>query len=257
MSDQRSLPTTASFQPAEVERYVNRRIWFQNPVTWFGWVTGILAAGGGFAVIQLWELWMTLAASGGVGVSLVSLANDFRRRPTIRLDYLGELNRQLENQGAELAKWLGTEFASLGNQEAEERLERVQNHMTTFEEVLGHKFLEGSQTYEHFHGAAAALHTQTLNKLKEVATQIKVVGAIDIEGAKRDKDQSRIDLHTGGQRRLSALLSEVDTAIVGLATLKQEIAEIKIGDEDEFKGFLTKVGALANQAEHYRDERAI
>jgi len=267
MSTKRSLPTVGKFQTEEVERYVNDRIYMKNPVTWFGWVSGLLVAGGGFAFVQLLEFWMIATASGGLIVSIGSLTRDLMRRDSIRLDYLKKLNRQLENQADELAKWLDVEFSSLGHSQADDLLLRLQTHMTTFEEVLSQKFPPGTKTYEHFYGAAETLQIQTLNVLKDTATQIKVVGAIDIVGAQRSfasapegekqSHQRRIDLHAEGQQRLAELLQQAEAAVAGLAELKQEVANIRGDGAKEFDSFIQNVNQLAQRASGYRDEQTI
>ena len=268
MSKSRSLPTVATFQPAEVERYVRDQIYFKNKVTWLGWVTGILTAGGGFALVQFVEVWMIAAAAGGFFISGSSLTRDLLRRESIRISYLDMLNKQLEGQAAEMSSWLDEQFQSLGHAEGKRLVERLETHMSTLEEVLEAKFQPGTTTFKHFFGIAETLHIETLNVLKDAVTQLKVINAIDVAhatemaaAAKTEEEkaphQRRIDSHAEGKQRLSELLMTAESAIVGLVDLKQEVAEIKGGNAEDFSDFLGKVRGLADRAGLYTDERTI
>jgi len=254
MADKQSLPTTASFNPETIDKWVMNKIFKRNPVTLFAPVTGVLFAGGSYAVLQTMSPLMMVAVGGGITVGLGSLLVDlFVRKDSIRMSYLAEANKQLEAQAEQLTRWLESEFQELGHTQSLDLLNRLKSYMDAFEDVLEDKFQVGTETHEHFHGAAEALLNQTLNTLKDVASQVKVNMAIDLDTA----SETAVLGYQRGEERLVKLLASADSAVVGLAELNQKVAAISSGDQNDLSEFLKEVQTLANQSKNYIDERTL
>ena len=202
---------------------------------------------------------------GGVLVSgLLGTGISYLRRDALVIAFLEQYNAALHNRAEEMAEYLHGEFKEMGIERGMKQIERLKRHREALKEVLGEKFDPSDVSYAQFLGTAEELFVQTLNCLKDAATQRHANDAIDIKDLRKSikerPDQSiarRIELYEKGEARFEALLNSVEIAITGLSELIQEVASIGDDGAQAHKNFIARVKELSSRAGLYMDERRI
>lgn len=213
-------------------------------------------------------------AAVGAGVAATSwLVNYLVRKDVFAARYLRKAHEELLALRQKALVALEKELKETRSNEAVAQLQRFQQKMAAFEEVLGRKFGERELTYGRFLGIADQVYLSGIDNLHAIALAQKGMKTVDeayIEkrkkklidepGSSPEEEQevaglqSQLDLLRSQRKRIDAYLAINESALAQLDASIAALAEIRSGGTQSSLGMeaaMLELARIAAQAKDY------
>lgn len=211
------------------------------------------------------------AAVGGGVAAAAWLFNLLFRRETLAARYLAQAHDVLVRRRQEVLADLEADLKSQGAHEAGRQLQRFQEKMRAFEDVLGQKFAPRELTYGRFLGIAEQVYLAGVDNLQAIVMALKGAAAIDTEYILKRIDhlvtdpatspaednelaglRRQVDLHRAYREKVDAHLAMNETALAQLDASIAALADIRTAgnagmDMETAMGELARVAAQASE----------
>ncbi len=212
-------------------------------------------------------------AAVGAGLAASSwLVNYLARRDAFASRYLRQAHEELLALREQALGALEKELKDTRSSEALAQLQRFQQKMQAFEEVLGRKFGERELTYGRFLGIADQVYLAGIDNLHAIALALKGLKTVDenyIEKRKRklvdepgtspeeEREvaglQTQLDLMRSQRKRIEAHLASNESALAQLDASIAALTEIRSGSTQSSLGMETAMQELARIAAQAKD----
>lgn len=212
-------------------------------------------------------------AAVGAGVAATSwIVNYLARKDVFAARYLQKAHEELLALRQNALRSLEKELKDNEYREALAQLQRFQQKMAAFEEVLGRKFAPGEITYGRFLGIADQVYLSGIDNLHGIALAQKGMKTVDqayIEKRKKkllddpgsspeeEREvaglQSQLDLLQQQKKRLDAYLAINESALAQLDASIAALADIRSGATQSSLGMEAAMQELARVAAQAKD----